>query len=507
MFTPNLQFSNRSAPLAEGLANTEIWHKGPIKCFAISGFKVCTGQNNVRTWYLPTGENTRTVPMGELKIACMQFPPCRYIEDEGQVLWVSVERGDIFAIDVDSGEILERSRAHSSTVCFMLRSLTGIWNVDENGAVMVWSDYEDAASKVVSLHSRPKFLRTTVKPQCCHIVGDEYWAGYGKLIEVYSLAGGILKKLDVKSFAGNTTCLASTRSTKTLYSGHEDGKIVVWDADTKTKRFVVHAAVYRITCMIGVGDNQLWAGYSTGKIYVYDVTLEPWLVCKDWEAHKGNTITDLIVDNRSILVGNRLQVASLGDSGIIRVWDGLLTKDWVEHELKRREEQYCTYRNCRVFIGSWNIDAHKPQDLDEGSLEDVRFLPLWLATLSKPEIISIGFQEIVDLESKKVTAKSIFKSVKSSKQQQQDPNTRAGLWKDRLIRAIRDVNLDVSYEMIECQNMVGLFSIVFIRTDEMSNLRDVAVQMIKTGLGGYHGNKVCLLLILLFSSGLTSTCL
>lgn len=72
-----------------------------------------------------------------------------------------------------------------------------------------------------------------------------------------------------------------------------------------------------------------------------------------------------------------------------------------------RSKEYCQWRDIKVLICSWNIDASKPaaQDVNGGS--DRRLFESWLTSMEQegpPDIISVGFQEIVDLESKKMTA-------------------------------------------------------------------------------------------------------
>jgi hypothetical protein len=52
------------------------------------------------------------------------------------------------------------------------------------------------------------------------------------------------------------------------------------------------------------------------------------------------------------------------------------------------------------MICSWNIDANKPEKL----VEDDETIREWLGGMQDPDIIVVGIQEIIDLESKKQTA-------------------------------------------------------------------------------------------------------
>jgi hypothetical protein len=53
------------------------------------------------------------------------------------------------------------------------------------------------------------------------------------------------------------------------------------------------------------------------------------------------------------------------------------------------------------MICSWNIDANKPEKL----VEEHEQIREWLNGMDDPNIIVIGIQEIIDLESKKQTAR------------------------------------------------------------------------------------------------------
>jgi hypothetical protein len=70
--------------------------------------------------------------------------------------------------------------------------------------------------------------------------------------------------------------------------------------------------------------------------------------------------------------------------------------------MQKRSKEYCTYEDKTVMICSWNIDANKPEKLTP---EDNTAVHGWLGNMEDPDIIVVGIQEIVDLESKKQTAR------------------------------------------------------------------------------------------------------
>lgn len=117
-----------------------------------------------------------------------------------------------------------------------------------------------------------------------------------------------------------------------------------------------------------------------------------------------------------------LHVASYGRENLI-MWDGLLEVDWLEHAMLKRETEFSTYRDIKVFICSWNIDSAKPADLQNDALS-VNFLSDALHSSlagvgsreEPPEVIVFGLQEVVDLENKKLTASTLSLSIFSREQ-------------------------------------------------------------------------------------------
>lgn len=82
--------------------------------------------------------------------------------------------------------------------------------------------------------------------------------------------------------------------------------------------------------------------------------------------------------------------------------------------MQHHEADFSTFRNVKLLICSWNIDSCKPADLQADAVS-MDFLtdaigssidPA-LADAEPPEIIVFSFQEVVDLENKKVTASEL----------------------------------------------------------------------------------------------------
>lgn len=101
------------------------------------------------------------------------------------------------------------------------------------------------------------------------------------------------------------------------------------------------------------------------------------------------------------------------------------------------------------------VDVSHPQD---GSSE-----PL--------DIVAVGFQEIVDLNASNIMAAS---------------SENAKAWAEELQRTL---SREHPYALLTYQQLVGVCLYIFIRPQHGPHIRDVAVDCVKTGLGGATGNK------------------
>ncbi|KAM0747344.1 DNase I-like protein [Meredithblackwellia eburnea MCA 4105] len=277
-----------------------------------------------------------------------------------------------------------------------------------------------------------------------------------------------------------------------LFLSHDNGYISVWSTLTASRgcTMVQRVSPYGITAMVGVG-RYLWVGFRSGFINVLDVGVEPWTVKKTWKAHE-EMVGRIVVNERSVWEDESLQVASSGGDMIVQIWDGFLRDDWLETELHLRQREFCTYRTIRALCISWNVDACKPQDLATGNVpQNFEFLQECLTSVDGPDIISFGFQEMIDLESKKLTAKTLILGKKKAEQKFSDTvSSSYRLWHDKLIQAVRlAMPPECPYTVVHVGDLVGLFSCIFVKNAERERLRDVALITVKTGMGGRYGNK------------------
>lgn len=84
--------------------------------------------------------------------------------------------------------------------------------------------------------------------------------------------------------------------------------------------------------------------------------------------------------------------------GALRLWDGLLTSDWVERRLVALESSYSTHSSLRFAFFTYNVGAAGPRHLETRRTAAYRSLLYdFLTSLRNPDVICFGFQEVIDL--------------------------------------------------------------------------------------------------------------
>uniref|UniRef100_A0A2C9JV86 phosphoinositide 5-phosphatase n=1 Tax=Biomphalaria glabrata TaxID=6526 RepID=A0A2C9JV86_BIOGL len=141
-----------------------------------------------------------------------------------------------------------------------------------------------------------------------------------------------------------------------------------------------------------------------------------------------------------------------------------------------------TYRVC---VGTYNVNggkhyrsiAYKHQSLADWLLDAHKSHPNVLVDhvdydYDRPvDIFAVGFEEIVDLNASNIMSAS---------------TTNAREWQKEVIKTI---SRDHKYVIVTSIQLVGVVLYVFVRPHLAPFIRDVAVEKVKTGLGGAAGNK------------------
>ena len=470
------------------------------KLFAVCGEIVCTTGYITRAWNIITGEKLMSLSHGETtKATAVAFKPAKAVEDEGKRLWLGMSTGDLIEIDIPSQSVVNTRTGSNARfpVVKIERHGSDIWTIDEEGKWLVWVSSEDGCP---SLSNTPTVSRIPVGFGFSMIVGHELWVGYGKELRIFAhdpstrMATQVLSKALAQPGVGDVTSGATISSqSDRVYIGHIDGKVTIYSRKNYECLAVVNVSLYKIASLAGVGDS-LWAAFNTGMVYVYDTTTTPWKVKKDWKAHH-NTIAGVIVDRTSIWKLDRLQVATLGTDQIVRLWDGMCRDDWLERDMQEHDAEYCDFREVSCLVMTWNAGAAKPTAMRNDERDRNFFRDLLRGPKQPPDILVFGFQELVDLEDKKVTARNIFKSAKKKDDSQKEHMAHQyRAWRDHLNREVDDIMGSAnSYVLLHTADLVGLFTCVFVRAAERSRICEVGTAEVKLGMGGIYGNKGALI--------------
>jgi hypothetical protein len=67
--------------------------------------------------------------------------------------------------------------------------------------------------------------------------------------------------------------------------------------------------------------------------------------------------------------------------------------------MQSKDVEYCNFREIRTSVVTWNAGASVPRDIQNST-----FLQDAIHPEDPPEILVFGFQELVDLENKTMTA-------------------------------------------------------------------------------------------------------
>ncbi|NWR63685.1 SYNJ1 protein, partial [Bucorvus abyssinicus] len=162
--------------------------------------------------------------------------------------------------------------------------------------------------------------------------------------------------------------------------------------------------------------------------------------------------------------------------------------------------KYAKPKKIRVCVGTWNVNggkqfrsiAFRNQTLTDWLLDAPKLAGIheFQDRKSKPvDIFAIGFEEMVELNAGNIVSAS---------------TTNQKLWAAELQKTI---SRDYKYVLLASEQLVGVCLFVFIRPQHAPFIRDVAVDTVKTGMGGATGNKGAVAIRMLFhTSSLCFVC-
>ncbi|PHH87313.1 hypothetical protein CDD83_9040 [Cordyceps sp. RAO-2017] len=460
------------------------------------GELVATSGQLTRVWNILDGEQVMSLSHTEgTRATAVAFKPAPSADTEGSLLWIGTNVGEIMEVEVSTQRVLvNRGGVHARCdVIRIYRHINELWTLDEAGTIQIWGGGADG---VPNLNGHPHQSNKLPRGHTFSmVVGDELWHATGKTIRVFapSLDGNkpfqVLVRPLVADGAGDVTAGTQVRTQPgKAFFGHIDGKVSVFSAADYSCLAVLSISSWKINALAGVGPH-MWAGFNTGKACVYDIDQSPWVVKKDWQAHEQAIMT-LKADPASSYRLDRLQVISLGGDNKVRAWDGLLQEDWLEDDMKSKDIEYCDFDEVRAMIMTWNAGASTPHSL-RYSGADANFFQELVQSSGSPDIFIFGFQELVDLEDKKATAKRFLKpSKKKEGTDQERMSHQYRDWRDFLMKTLDDYTpAGDLYHLLHSAPLVGLFTCVFVKSALRERIRNLSAAEVKRGMGGLHGNK------------------
>jgi len=148
---------------------------------------------------------------------------------------------------------------------------------------------------------------------------------------------------------------------------------------------------------------------------------------------------------------------------------------WIYKQIRARQDEFTTYQQGRIFVGTWNVNA-------KGKDEN---LSSWLCAdwhqYGPPDIVVVGFQEMVDLNAVNV-------AVENKSQQ------RSQFWVDRIRSTLNSRENTMgdpmrAYTQLAVKYLVGLLVCVFVKAPHKPRLKYVGTDSVGVGVMGVMGNK------------------
>ncbi|KAI7868069.1 Endonuclease/exonuclease/phosphatase [Spinellus fusiger] len=432
------------------------------------------------------------------KIRSLAFVSSQNPHDNGRYLWVGLQSGAVVSIDVFQQKVVEHGLSkHRSGVDYIFQQKNNeIWTIDQHGILNIWPviPKEGIRGPVI-----PKLLSHLITPMlsAAVLVNSMLWTSFDDCISVFRRVKEDvfpLPRLYIsKELGGISNLVADPFHKDRIFASHTNGSVSIWCTDSRKNIQVIKLSKHSITAMACIGGRYLWCGYQNGRISIHDTLPMPWITVKEWQAHE-TSISSISINPEACLKNNPIMKILTSDvDGSFAFWDGLMKQHWKATKIQEHCKSYCDYEDTTILVCSWNADALKPKGLDESDHCEIR---AWLRSANKPDIVSIGIQEIVDLSSKRNTARILIKSHTKGdilKDANDQLFHRYKLWYDYLLAAMEEVYGVKSYVAIKTQHLVGLFSCVFVKHEKKFRIKECQATVVKTGLKfmkkSVHGNK------------------
>ncbi|XP_077204851.1 synaptojanin-2 isoform X1 [Paroedura picta] len=179
----------------------------------------------------------------------------------------------------------------------------------------------------------------------------------------------------------------------------------------------------------------------------------------------GDFYTDECADKERMLMDN----------------SALLVTPCILKAMSERQFEFTNFKRFRVAMGTWNVNGgkqFKSHILGTSELTDWLLDSPKLSGVSEfqddhcpADIFAVGFEEMVELNAGNIVNAS---------------TTNRKMWGEQLQKALSRTH---RYILLTSAQLVGVCLLIFVRPYHVPFIRDVAVDTVKTGMGGKAGNK------------------
>ncbi|XP_060090314.1 synaptojanin-1 isoform X3 [Heteronotia binoei] len=257
--------------------------------------------------------------------------------------------------------------------------------------------------------------------------------------------------------------------------------------------------------------RSMWSvnGDSVSKIYAGTGALEGKAKAgklKDGARSVTRTIQNNFFDSSKqeaidvLLLGNTLNSDLADKARALLTTSSLRASAKILKSMCENFYKYSKPKKIRICVGTWNVNggkqfrsiAFRNQTVTDWLLDAPKLSGIseFQDRRSKPiDIFAIGFEEMVELNAGNIVSAS---------------TTNQKLWAAELQKTI---SRDYKYVLLASEQLVGVCLFIFIRPQHAPFIRDVAVDTVKTGMGGATGNKGAVAIRMLFhTSSLCFVC-
>uniref|UniRef100_A0A8D2DFB7 Synaptojanin-2 n=1 Tax=Sciurus vulgaris TaxID=55149 RepID=A0A8D2DFB7_SCIVU len=236
----------------------------------------------------------------------------------------------------------------------------------------------------------------------------------------------------------------------------------------------------------------MWSlnGHSLSKVFTGSRALEGKAKVgklKDGARSVSRTIQSNFFDGvkqeaiKLLLVGDVYNEESTDKGRMLLDNTALLVTPKILRAMTERQSEFTNFKRIQVAVGTWNVNGGKQF---RSNLLGTAELTDWLLDAprlsgaadiqddsSPADIYAVGFEEMVELSAGNIVNAS---------------TTNRKMWGEQLQKAISRSH---RYILLTSAQLVGVCLYIFVRPYHVPFIRDVAIDTVKTGMGGKAGNK------------------